>query len=96
MITAKEAENITKVRQIEIIKEELKSNEKLLKIIEDRIKRAASINGWNSIYFYFAEKYHSTIRDMVFIEHYLAEYCGFKTKLFKDERDAWYLEISWG
>jgi len=95
MITAKEAKKITETRQIKIIKEKLKSNEKLLKAIEDRIKIAASIDGWNSIYFYFAEKYHSTIGDMVFIEHYLKEYCGFKTKLFKDERNAWYLEISW-
>ncbi len=95
MITAKEAKDITEARQAEIIKEKLKSNEKLLKIIEDRIKTAASIDGWNTIYFYFAEKYYSTISDMVFIEHYLAEYCGFKTKLFKDKRNAWYLEISW-
>ena len=95
MITTKEAKDITEARQAEIIKEKLKSNEKLLEAIEDRIKTAASIDGWNTIYFYFAEKYYSTISDMVFIEHYLAEYCGFKTKLFKDKRNAWYLEISW-
>ena len=95
MITAKEAKNITEARRIEIIKEKLESNKKLLEDIENRIKTAASIDGWNTIYFYFAEKYYSTISDMVFIENYLADYCGFKTKLFKDKRNAWYLEISW-
>ena len=96
MITAKEAKDIADARKIEIIKEKLKSNEKLLEVIENRIKGAASIDGWNSIYFYFTGEYYSTVSNMEFIEYYLAAYCGFKTKLYTDKRDACYLEISWG
>ena len=96
MITAKEAKDIADARQIEIIKEKLKSNEKLLRAIENKIKAAASIDGWHSIYFYFTGEYYSTVSNMEFIEYYLTAYCGFKTKLHKDERDACYLEISWG
>ena len=96
MITAKEAKDITEARKIEIINEKLKSNKKLLEAIENKIKAAANIDGWSSIYFNFTGEYYSTISDMEFIEYYLATYCGFKTKLYKDKRDACYLEISWG
>lgn len=96
MITAKEAKDIAEARQIEIVKERLEANKKLLEVIENKIKAAASVDGWNSIYFYFTGEYYSTIGDMEFIEYYLAVYCGFKTKLYKDKRDACYLEISWG
>ena len=92
MITAKEAKDMAEAHQIEIIKEKLKSNEKLLATIENRIKNAANINGRKSTYFYFTGEYYPTIEDMEFIEYYLATYCGFKTKLYKDAR---YLEISW-
>jgi len=96
MITAKEAKDIAETRQREIIKEKLKFNEKLLEGIENKIKAAASIDGWKSIYFYFTGEYYSTVSDMEFIEYYLTAYCGFKTKLYKDKRDACYIEISWG
>lgn len=96
MITAKEARDIADARQIEIVKERLKANKKLLEAIENKIKAAASIDGWKSIYFSFTGEYYSTIGTMEFIEYYLAVYCGFKTKLYKDKRDACYLEISWG
>ena len=96
MITAKEAKDIAEVRQAEIVKEKLESNKKLLKVIEDKIKAAASLDGWKSIYFNFTGENYSTISDMEFIEYYLTAYCGFKTKLYKDKRDACYLEISWG
>ena len=96
MITAKEAKDIAEARRIEIVKERLKANTKLLEAIENKIKAAASIDGWNSIYFSFTGEYYSTMGTMEFIEYYLTAYCGFKTKLHKDERDACYLEISWG
>lgn len=95
MITAKEAKNIAEARQIEIVKERLEANKKLLETIENKIKAAASIDGLNSIYFSFTGEYYSTMGTMEFIEYYLATYCGFKTKLYKDKRDSCYLEISW-